>query len=84
MYLYHIYSLHATNRSTGVGPTEFTTSLPFAKTARGRIAVDDKLRVLVHPDQEHGPSTPGEVHPLTYRLIEAKERGGGLSKDDSY
>ena len=46
-----------------MGPTEFTTSLPFAKTARGRIAVDDRLRVLVHPDQEHGPSTPGEVPP---------------------
>ncbi|EIE24104.1 mitochondrial type-II NADH dehydrogenase [Coccomyxa subellipsoidea C-169] len=29
--------------STGVGPTDFTTSLPFAKTARGRIAVDDCL-----------------------------------------
>ena len=47
-----------------MGPTKFTTSLPFAKTARGRIAVDGRLRVLVHPDQEHGPSTPAEVPPL--------------------
>ena len=37
--------------STGVGPTTFTTALPFAKTARGRIAVDDCQRVLrqIHP-----------------------------------
>lgn len=49
-------------RSTGVGPTDFTTSLPFAKTARGRIAVDDCLHVLVHPHKEdHGPQSPAEV-----------------------
>ncbi|CAK0752207.1 hypothetical protein CVIRNUC_002128 [Coccomyxa viridis] len=49
--------------STGVGPTEFTTSLHFAKTARGRIAVDDHLRILVHSTrpEEHGPTTPGQV-----------------------
>ena len=32
--------------STGVGPTEFINSLPFAKTAKGRLAVDKFLRVL--------------------------------------
>lgn len=32
--------------STGVGPTTFITSLPFAKTDRGRLAVDEQLRVL--------------------------------------
>ena len=32
--------------STGVGPTALTTALPFAKTARGRIAVDECQRVL--------------------------------------
>ena len=53
------FQLFVNRMSTGVGPTEFTTSLPFEKTARGRIAVDDSLRMLVHPDQEHGPSTPG-------------------------
>lgn len=48
--------------STGVGPTDFTTSLPFAKSAKGRIAVDDGLRVLVHPqDADSGPSSPSEV-----------------------
>ena len=36
--------------STGVGPTNFTTGLSFAKTARGRIAVDGELRVLQHMD----------------------------------
>ena len=50
-------------RSTGVGPTNFTTSLHFAKTAHGRIAVDDQLRVLVHSTQpeQHGPTTPSQV-----------------------
>lgn len=32
--------------STGVGPTPFTLSLPFLKTNKGRIAVDDRLRVM--------------------------------------
>ena len=32
--------------STGVGPTDFINSLPFAKTAKGRLAVDKYLRVL--------------------------------------
>lgn len=38
--------------STGVGPTPFTLSLPFAKTSVGRIAVDGQLRVLAPPKQE--------------------------------
>jgi len=33
--------------STGVGPTPFILSLPFSKTSRGRIAVDDRLRVMM-------------------------------------
>lgn len=37
-----------------MGPTPFTVSLPFAKTAVGRIAVDPCLRVLVPPKQEGG------------------------------
>ncbi|KAJ9514051.1 hypothetical protein QJQ45_021142 [Haematococcus lacustris] len=32
--------------STGVGPTPFIQSLPFAKTSHGRLAVDSQLRVL--------------------------------------
>jgi NADH:ubiquinone reductase (non-electrogenic) len=38
--------------STGVGPTPFTLSLPFAKTKVGRIAVDGYMRVLAPPLQE--------------------------------
>ncbi|KAK9817823.1 hypothetical protein WJX72_002730 [[Myrmecia] bisecta] len=52
--------------STGVGPTEFTTALPFARTPRGRVAVNDCLEVLARPDPAAnlpplGPSTPGEA-----------------------
>eukprot|EP00884_Botryococcus_braunii_P021353 jgi/Botrbrau1/7901/Bobra.9_2s0074.1 len=54
--------------STGVGPTPFTTSLPFARTSRGRIAVDDCLRVLVQKERSHpadirgtGPASEAEV-----------------------
>jgi NADH:ubiquinone reductase (non-electrogenic) len=55
--------------STGVGPTEFTTGLPFARTSRGRIAVDEQLRVLVEADEDgstgtastHGPGSVSEV-----------------------
>jgi hypothetical protein len=62
-----------------VGPTDFTTSLPFAKTAMGRIAVDDRLRVLVHPQKDHGPSTPAEVHPTTnVSSAGPPPSGGGL------
>ena len=59
---------HTNCRSTGVGPTDFTTSLPFAKTARGRIAVDDCLHVLVHPHKDHGPKSPAEV-PFKHFLL---------------
>ena len=55
--------------STGVGPTEFTTSLPFAKTARGRIAIDGQMRVLQHiePENEGGAPKPSDVsHLATY------------------
>ncbi|KAF8061375.1 NDA1 [Scenedesmus sp. PABB004] len=40
--------------STGVGPTPFTLSLPFAKTKVGRVAVDPYLRVLAPPLQPGG------------------------------
>ena len=32
-----------------MGPTPFTLSLPFSKTGKRRIAVDDRLRVLMPP-----------------------------------
>lgn len=37
--------------STGVGPTPFIDALGFAKTARGRLAVDRYLRVLQQEEQ---------------------------------
>ncbi|PNH00726.1 Alternative NAD(P)H dehydrogenase 2, mitochondrial [Tetrabaena socialis] len=54
--------------STGVGPTPFTVSLPFAKTTVGRIAVDKLMRVLAPP----GPSPPG---------VEAKPGGGAAASE---
>lgn len=51
--------------STGVGPTKFTTALDFAKTARGRLAVDGHLRVLEHVDADKAKAsrlyTPADV-----------------------
>lgn len=37
--------------STGVGPTQFIESLPFAKTKVGRIAVTGQLQVLAEENQ---------------------------------
>ncbi|GBF90543.1 internal alternative NAD(P)H-ubiquinone oxidoreductase, mitochondrial-like [Raphidocelis subcapitata] len=61
--------------STGVGPTEFTLGLPFAKTQVGRLAVDEQLRVLAPPKQDAAGGSvraegeavagPGKVTPLT-------------------
>lgn len=52
--------------STGVGPTPFVTSLPFAKTPKGRLAVDEFLRLAAPPmgevgadGQVRGPGSPG-------------------------
>lgn len=35
-----------------MGPTPFTLSLPFARTARGRLAIDDHLHVLTPPEMD--------------------------------
>ncbi|WIA14591.1 hypothetical protein OEZ85_003105 [Tetradesmus obliquus] len=61
--------------STGVGPTPFTLSLPFAKTKVGRIAVDGYMRVLAPPLQQgqaghvrgegEAVGVTGQVTPLT-------------------
>ncbi|EFN58862.1 hypothetical protein CHLNCDRAFT_140737 [Chlorella variabilis] len=73
--------------STGVGPTPFTVSLPFAKTPRGRLAIDDKLRVLMAPrlqpdghvqadaDRGPGPQQVSEVH------MRQDEEDASLHKD---
>ena len=44
--------------STGVGPTPFTLSLPFAKTTKGRIAVDENLRVMRPESKEATDAEP--------------------------
>jgi len=46
--------------STGVGPTPFTLSLPFTKTAVGRLAVDKFMRVLAPPKQDTTGHVRGE------------------------
>ena len=62
------------------GPTDFTTSLPFARTPRGRIAVDERLRVLTHPHHSDvGPADPSQVCSLL-RLLSAAEKGGACMR----
>jgi hypothetical protein len=53
--------------STGVGPTPFTNTLAFAKTSKGRLAVDRFLRVLHKEDApENSAKISGaEVSPLS-------------------
>ena len=46
--------------STGVGPSTFINNLPFAKTAKGRLAVDKYLRVL-EKGAESNEGHPEEV-----------------------
>ena len=55
--------------STGVGPTPFTLSLPFLKTPKGRLAVNEKLQVLmparkasfIHGKGENGEKQRGDI-----------------------
>ena len=47
---------------------EFTTSLPFAKTARGRLAVDEHLQVLVPRDE--ATATADITHPCQVEHLE--------------
>jgi NADH:ubiquinone reductase (non-electrogenic) len=47
--------------STGVGPTPFTLSLPFAKTSKGRLAIDERLRVLAAPPSSSSSSSGSET-----------------------
>lgn len=41
--------------STGVGPTPFIESLPFAKTSVGRLAVNKQMQVLLKDGQARRP-----------------------------
>ncbi|DBB14410.1 hypothetical protein WJX82_007842 [Trebouxia sp. C0006] len=65
--------------STGVGPTSFTTGLSFAKTARGRIAVDGEMRVLQHIDPETAQGT--EVHKPSDVKMDVEEHDTGHGKE---
>lgn len=61
--------------STGVGPTPFIESLPFAKTSVGRVAVSKQLQVLLQEGQarrSHSspllPDMRRDAGSQTYRL----------------
>jgi len=58
--------------STGVGPTEFTLGLPFRKTGRGRIAVDDYLRVF-QPATAADEAVEGRKEPKTMADVSIEE-----------
>lgn len=47
--------------STGVGPTMFSLGLPFEKTMRGRLAVNDQLRALLRHAEGRGPTSLEDV-----------------------
>jgi len=60
--------------STGVGPTPFTLSLPFVKTPKGRIAIDEGLRVLMpFPSKQRSSvddrGSPGHAGPTAMSEI---------------
>eukprot|EP00775_Hariotina_reticulata_P010169 gene10167-10329_t len=75
--------------STGVGPTPFTLSLPFAKTKVGRIAVDSYQRVLVPPQQDdlgrvrgEGEAVPVRGQEVTWASLAVPSHGDAkLHKD---
>ncbi|KAI8463743.1 MAG: hypothetical protein J3K34DRAFT_526753 [Monoraphidium minutum] len=77
--------------STGVGPTPFTLSLPFAKTQVGRLAVDERLRVMAPPKQEQDGGAvraegqavkgPGKVTPLTDETVPITPAPGAVRAD---
>ena len=53
--------------STGVGPTDFISNLPFAKTAKGRLAVDKFLRVL-EKSEESNEGHPEQVFLCSFQI----------------
>ena len=65
--------------STGVGPTPFTLSLPFAKTAVGRLAVDTHMRVLAQPPPQ-APQQPQPQQMQPQQPSSSNGNGAGSSK----
>lgn len=59
--------------STGVGPTPFVTSLPFVKTDRGRLVVDECLRVLVSDNGNGGHKKETEVRSFPFLKIREQD-----------
>lgn len=58
--------------STGVGPTMFSLSLPFEKTMRGRLAVNEQLRVLAKHAESRGPTSLEDVS-----MVQEERRAAG-------
>lgn len=67
--------------STGVGPTEFTLGLPLRKTGRGRIAVDDYLRVF-QPATAEDEAVEGRKEPKTMADVSIKEDPSVKSREE--
>ncbi|KAG2422820.1 hypothetical protein HXX76_015764 [Chlamydomonas incerta] len=69
--------------STGVGPTPFSLSLPFAKTTVGRIAVDKYMRVLAPPSSSSSKSEPQHAGPAGQAQAGSGSKVPGLLADES-
>jgi hypothetical protein len=70
--------------STGVGPTPFTLSLPFLKTSKGRVAVDEFLRVMAPPRVDaaghvhgQGDAPPGPQQLSHVSMLQEEALGDG-------
>ena len=72
--------------STGVGPTEFIGSLPFVKTALGRLCIDGYLRVkdgkgkVSENVMSLGDCACNPAHPLPTTAQVAEQHGKWLAK----
>ena len=71
--------------STGVGPTPFTLSLPFTKTSKGRIAVDECLRVMMPHigGGEGGVDVDVETEPCKKKMSDFKFKIGDDEEENS-
>lgn len=67
--------------STGVGPTMFSLSLPFEKTMRGRLAIDDKLRCQARLAGTRSPTSLEDVSMVQEELkAEGAEKGRAVPR----
>lgn len=75
--------------STGVGPTDFTLSLPFVKTGKGRVAVDSYLRVLAPPKVDQaghvrGPEEHGSGPQQLRHVSMVQEEAPGAAEREAH